>query len=180
MIVLVDLDNVVADMISALNERLERAGVVPIAAEAITDYEFYNLYSVKDYLHVQSILRTPGFFRELPLMPGAKQGVEDILRYMGEVYFVTSPMKEAPHSAGDKLVWVKKHFGRGMAEMTIITQDKTAVKGDILIDDKPEILGRFSPEWKRWVYDQPYNQHTAGVRVTWDTLWSVISFNLRR
>ena len=39
--------------------------------------------------------------------------------------------------------WVEKHLGHEFLEQIILTRDKTVVSGDILIDDKPDILGKF-------------------------------------
>lgn len=41
--------------------------------------------------------------------------------------------------------WVEKHLGRDFLEQVILTRDKTLITGDILIDDKPDILGE--PPW---------------------------------
>lgn len=38
--------------------------------------------------------------------------------------------------------WVEKHLGHDFLEQVILTRDKTVVSGDILIDDKPDILGK--------------------------------------
>ncbi len=37
--------------------------------------------------------------------------------------------------------WVEKHLGHDFLEQVILTRDKTLITGDILIDDKPDILG---------------------------------------
>lgn len=37
--------------------------------------------------------------------------------------------------------WVEKHLGGDFLEQVILTRDKTVVSGDILIDDKPDVLG---------------------------------------
>lgn len=38
--------------------------------------------------------------------------------------------------------WVEKHLGHDFLEQVILTRDKTLITGDILIDDKPDILGK--------------------------------------
>lgn len=38
--------------------------------------------------------------------------------------------------------WVEKHLGHEFLEQVILTRDKTLITGDILIDDKPDILGK--------------------------------------
>ena len=37
--------------------------------------------------------------------------------------------------------WVEKHLGQEFVEQVILTRDKTLISGDILIDDKPDIIG---------------------------------------
>jgi hypothetical protein len=37
----------------------------------------------------------------------------------------------------------------------ILTHDKTLVRGDVLIDDKPGITGNMIPAWKHLVFDSP-------------------------
>lgn len=45
-----------------------------------------------------------------------------------------------------------------------LTNDKTIVKGDILIDDKPEPIGLEKPEWEHIIFDQPYNRYIKDKR----------------
>merc|ERR1712050_254760 len=40
----------------------------------------------------------------------------------------------------------------------ILCQDKTTVRGDILIDDKPHITGMHPPTWQQCVFGAPYNK----------------------
>lgn len=37
---------------------------------------------------------------------------------------------------------MEKHLGHEFLEQVILTRDKTLITGDILIDDKPDILGK--------------------------------------
>lgn len=67
----------------------------------------------------------------------------------------------------DKLDWLDRHVGEGWSSRAIITTDKTRIRGDVLIDDKPTITGEFTPEWVHVLFDQPYNQHiTDKARLT--------------
>lgn len=43
--------------------------------------------------------------------------------------------------------WIEKHLGPEFLEKIILTKDKTIVTGDILVDDKPDILGEYEPAW---------------------------------
>ena len=41
----------------------------------------------------------------------------------------------------------------------ILTKDKTLVRGEVLIEDKPNIIGGVSPVWKHIFYDALYNRN---------------------
>ena len=42
-----------------------------------------------------------------------------------------------------------------------MTSDKTVVRGDVLIDDKPAITGAHHPVWKQLLFEAPYNRHVT-------------------
>lgn len=81
----------------------------------------------------------------------------------------------------EKYLWVEKHLGREATNRLILTKDKTLVRGDILIDDKPHIAGAMRPQWKHIVYDAPYNRERKDVpRMTWQNWRNVLAGELYR
>jgi len=43
------------------------------------------------------------------------------------------------------------------------------IRGDVLLDDKPELDGLLVPEWEHWVFAAPYNERVVDKRrATWD------------
>jgi 5'-nucleotidase len=62
---------------------------------------------------------------------------------------------------------VEEHLGSDFTKRIILTRDKSLVRGDVLVDDKPEIRGLATPNWQHILYDQPYNRCLPGVRMTW-------------
>jgi 5'-nucleotidase len=68
---------------------------------------------------------------------------------------------------GEKYAWVEQHLGAEFVQRIVLTRDKTLVHGDVLIDDKPEIGGLRKPDWRHLIYDQPWNRHVDGPRLTW-------------
>jgi 5'-nucleotidase len=58
----------------------------------------------------------------------------------------------------------------------IIAADKTLVRGDVLIDDRPYIKGDFTPSWEYILYDQPYNRkNTEFRRLDWSNWREVLT-----
>lgn len=80
---------------------------------------------------------TPGFFRNLPVMEGAKEAVEE-LESINElkIYIATKITTHNLLAATEKLQWVEEHFP-SLIKKVFIACDKTLLKGDFLIDDFP-------------------------------------------
>lgn len=98
------------------------------------------------------------FFAELSPIEGALEGLLKLAE-KNPVYICTSPNTKNDYCAYGKIKSVRKHLGDEWVRRTIVTKDKTMVRGDYLIDDKPEITGSFPRSWTHILYDQPYNRH---------------------
>lgn len=108
---------------------------------------------------VDEMFNYPGFYRDLKPFPGAIDAYHGMVDKGYHVRFVTSPWWSNPTCLQDKSDSILEYFGEAAQSSIVFTQDKTAVRGDILIDDKPEISGSYGdPEWVQVLYDQPYNQ----------------------
>jgi len=77
----------------------------------------------------------PGFFRNLKVMPGAKEGVQALLNNPKlNVYIGTKHTTATDYSPSEKVGWVREHFPKLLKKMCIVT-DKLLLRGDYLIDD---------------------------------------------
>lgn len=59
--------------------------------------------------------------------------------------------------------------------MVHMSHDKTAVRGDLLVDDNADIHGHYNiegrkPDWKQLLVDQPHNQESNLPRLYTDRL----------
>ena len=77
-----------------------------------------------------------------------------------DVRLVTSPHPECPAScSAEKYTWLLEHLGETWVDRLIIARDKTHVRGDLLIDDKPIISGSSKHvSWKQVLFSQSYNK----------------------
>jgi 5'-nucleotidase len=113
---------------------------------------------------IASIMVMPGFYSRLSMIAGARRALREMKADGHDVRIVTSPWISNPTCASDKLNWIERKYGSDWAARVIITVDKTLVRGDILIDDKPQITGSERPTWEHVVFDQPYNRDVADKR----------------
>jgi len=79
-----------------------------------------------------------GFYRGLPLVPGAKEAVEELLGFHHLHVFVATKIPDRnPHAATEKILWLNQHLP-GLGERIIITPNKACLGtlDDYLVDDR--------------------------------------------
>ena len=169
--ILVDMDGVIADFDQELlmrwRERHPDKSYVPLEERKT----FYVKDSYPEELKplVAEILLESSFFREMLPMKGAKEALEEMREKGWEVFICTSPLSTYKNCVSEKYEWVENYLGPSWVKQVILTKDKTIIKGDFLIDDKPLITGvEASPEWEHILYDRPYNRGANRRRITWD------------
>lgn len=117
---------------------------------------------------LHAICTAPGFLAGLPPMSGSQDAVRQLLAHGHDVRICTSPTNTYQNCVTEKFIWVEQHLGTDWVGRVILSKDKTWVRGDILIDDKPLVSGSLQPLWTQWLYDAPYNRHCRDRRrVTW-------------
>jgi 5'-nucleotidase len=169
MIVLVDMDGVVADFETGFYlawSQLETGfPAIPVADRMLPRVrDQYPSHLAK---LVKEICQAPGFYSNLPAIPGAIAGVLSMLEQGHQVAFCTSPLTAYRNCVLEKFEWIEQHFGAGFTDRIVMTKDKTLVTGDVLIDDQPHIQGLLVPTWQHVIYTQPYNLSAIGPRMDW-------------
>lgn len=118
---------------------------------------YYNAYGVRiPYEHmlgkpegegfpeegaIRKFIYTPGFFRTLPVMPGAIEAITELMKSY-EVYIVSAAM-EFPLSLYEKYEWLSEHFPFISWTNIIFCGDKSLINADYMIDDHPKNLDKF-------------------------------------
>ncbi|KAJ8607747.1 hypothetical protein CTAYLR_008615 [Chrysophaeum taylorii] len=102
---------------------------------------------------VTKIYEAAGYTAALDILTGAKDALDEMLEAGFDVRLV-----DTPETVADKLAWVKDKLGSHFASRLIAINDKTLLRGDVLIDDKP-VAGLLEPTWHHVLYDQPYNEN---------------------
>lgn len=178
--ILVDMDGVLSDFDGEFLKRwLDRYPdkfYVPLEERTA----FYVKEQYPDDLKplVTEIVREPGFFRDMMPVVGGKEALTEMDSMGIDVFICTSPLSAYKNCVLEKFEWVEQVLGPDWVKRIILTKDKTLVKADILIDDKPEITGvEMSPGWEHILYDRPYNRAVNRKRLTWSSWESVLKQN---
>ena len=178
MLVLVDQDQTLADFGDGFDRRFLAAHPdAPLAPRAeATSYWIEDSYPAEWHQRIREVVTWPGFFRDLPLLPGAREAMEQMLDDGHDVRICTAPVRSYRHCVREKYEWVEEHLGLHWTERMIVTRDKTLVTGDVLIDDKPEVVGALStPTWTHTYYGTGYNRHLPGRHLDWSTWREVLA-----
>lgn len=164
---LIDMDNTLADWDGCLNKRLLTAGY---SFPPPRSWDVASRGYPADVLCcVYAWINAPNWYRSLPPLPGAKEVLEGLEAQGHSVYLCSSPPPFNPWASQEKRAWVREQLGLFWEPRLILTGDKTQVRGDILIDDRPWISGSVSPTWKHILYHQPYNEGLLRPRIlSWD------------
>lgn len=167
-LLLLDQDGVLADFDSGIRQAWLRHYGVP--APLGERRHFYLREDIAPEYHEQlyALYAAKGFFISLPPVAGAIRAAKHLLAAGHDVRICTSPISHYRYCVIEKFDWIARYLGEEWVKRIILTKDKTWVRGDILIDDKPVIQGSLPPLWQHWLYDQPYNRHVVHPhRVVW-------------
>ncbi|MDB4105690.1 hypothetical protein N9545_09200 [Salibacteraceae bacterium] len=93
--------------------------------------------------------KIPNIFRDLSPITGAIKAVNLLLESpLYEVFILSTAPWNNPSAWTDKRLWLEDKFGDSINRRLILTHRKDLVKGDILIDDRPNNGAKdFEGEW---------------------------------
>lgn len=157
---LIDMDGVIADFEGGvLHELLKKHPQVPvIAREDRRTFYVKDQYSAEIQPLIEAICTAPGFYDSLAPIDGALNALAELVSAGFQVHICTTPLQSSKTCIAEKVEWIRTHLGESWLQKLIITSDKTLIKGDFLIDDRPHIQGSMAASWEHILYTQPYNQ----------------------
>jgi|TARA_Y100000294_G_C8398794_1_gene273926 5'-nucleotidase len=169
MIILVDMDDVIVEFEKKIIELIIKSN--PEKKELFKrEKEKFKLSEEYPELKkiINDIKEKKGFMKSLEPVEGSIEALKEIKGKGHKVIICTSPLSKYEHSVKEKYDWIGKNLGYEWTKKIILTKDKTLIKGDILIDDKPNISGLKNPEWEHVLFDKSYNKHVKNKRrLTW-------------
>jgi 5'-nucleotidase len=150
--IIIDMDEVIADPMGDMitwyeakyNNKVDFSKMIGSWVKGFPE-EHHNL--------VWDRLRSPGFFRSLPVMEDAVE----VLREINQKYdlYIVSAAMEFPNSLKDKYEWLQEHFPFIGWQQITLCGDKKLVYGDYIIDDHVRNLVHFPG--KKYLYAAAHN-----------------------
>ena len=130
--VFIDMDNVLVDFKSGLNQVSEE--------------------TKKEY--ADRLDEIPGLFGLMEPMPGAIEAVHELQKHYDLYILSTAPWKN-PSAWSDKVEWVTKYLDDVFHKRLIISHRKDLCQGDYLIDDRGKNgTSEFAGEWIKFGSEQ--------------------------
>lgn len=105
---------------------------------------------------MRQLIEGPGWFRELPVVPGAREGLEEMIAAGWDIWLCTKPLEASATCLSEKQAWVAEHFPF-MLKRLITTPDKSLVRGTFLLDDAVKLEWIPRAEWHPVVFETPWN-----------------------
>lgn len=154
----VDMDEVIADAAKKLKAWYQRD-----YGKIFTEAELYgkNLDDAAAPGHAgvfHQYANTPGFFRDLEMMPGVDSILEQINNSYG-LYLVSAAM-EFPNSLKDKFDWIEEKLPFITWKQICLCGSKSIIQTDIMIDDRIRNFRNF--KGRKILYSAHHNMLETG------------------
>lgn len=119
------------------------------------EYWGKKIYQIDGAMEIRDRLFEKGFFRDLPVMPGSREGVRALM----EDYeiFITTAAQEFRNCLEDKYDWLQEHFPFIHWRNYIFCGDKRVLGMDYMIDDHAHNLEGF--QGKGLLFTASHNIH---------------------
>lgn len=136
----IDMDEVLADTLGEIIDAVNERANLGITIESLNGKKLKHMMPEHEGL-VTEVLREPGFFRRLKVMPKAQEVVKK-LNNKYDVYIATAAM-DVPTSFHDKYEWLLEFFPFLDPQHFVFCGRKNIINADYLIDDNPKQLEIF-------------------------------------
>lgn len=140
MIVLIDIDSTVADCLPYWLDEIHKEHGIKAEMEHVDKWDMAACPPLDQVgpQKVYGMLQRPGFNLNMPIMPGAAEAIKKLIDLGDKVYLVTA--RKGAVCMAETFDWIKKHLPFLKENQLIFCADKHLLKGDVMIEDKPEYI----------------------------------------
>lgn len=150
----------VCDVVAALHDETIRILDLEFIEGEITSWDMFERLTERDANRVKSLWNEGSFWRDMPLIEGAQDGVWALQDAGFRVHWITSPWFTCPDWENIRRRWLGRNFGVDPAHDVTITTQKGHFFGDVFVDDRPKHIKawqRAFPGSQAWLFDSPLN-----------------------
>jgi len=143
--IMCDVDGILADTLPYWLQKIGDDTSVRAEVSDITQWDLSKCAPLAGNVSPDVIfgyLNTPGFNLEVPVMPGAVEGVKKLMDAGHDVYFVTA--RFGSNGLPETLQWVAANFPFvDIRRQVVFLKDKYRFNADVIIDDCAENLEEY-------------------------------------
>lgn len=174
--ILFDMDDVVADFAHHLLHLYNEKYNDQLTPNDMIDWDMSKFVKKECGMDIFHLMKTPGFFRHLQPIEHAKDVIARLIEKNFNVLFVSDSPKGysftdynvnplfVSNPADDKRDWLAEHFPMVPTSNVILGSMKYYVRGDLLVDDKPDTYLKFrSLGLDVLLMDRPYNRFISST-----------------
>lgn len=157
-----DLDGVHALWDEGVDEIARETGAdlrgFPLKHER-TSFAFYKEKTEEEQKVIMEIMGHPDLYKRLKVDPRVAEAFHKVKEAGHINRFASSPWTGNPTCMQDKEDFIAHTYGEEVRKHLVLLHDKTVLRGDAIIDDKPQLHGLFEGRMEpiHIVPSQPYN-----------------------
>lgn len=136
----------------------------PLDIEALGDqthrFMTHHLPDLEHQAAMRAVIDAPGWYRALPVTPGAQEGIESLLSAGHDIVICSKPHDPSPNCEPEKKAWLAEHFPM-LTDEYIFTNNKSYAYGGrngILLDDAIKADQVAEATWEPVTFGVPFNQ----------------------
>jgi len=159
MTILLDFDEVLNTMVSTWIAYLNNTHGTSVTFDDLKEWDMRKAFPNLTENEIYKPLHLQAFWEEVKIMPGAREGVHNLLSYGHDIYIVTSSY---PNTIKWKAEWLQRELPEISWSHVIVANNKSLIKGDILVDDGLHNLCEGS--FTKVLFDKPWNRQIDRTR----------------
>lgn len=160
--ILFDMDDVINDFLGTLIEDYNKANSASVERSDITDWDLTKCKCL-NAAEAMKLFKKKGFFLSIPPKASSVVAINTMIESTKyDIYIVTACGSVEEYK--EKQEWLKKYIPAFNLNRLIMCSEKNIIRGDVLVDDKPQNLIECSPYMRCMLYDMPTNKSCKGFK----------------
>lgn len=167
--ILIDMDGTIANVHTQWLEDINSKYGTNYNIDHFTTWDIHIALNLPE--DVYRFIDRQHFFSRATPIDGSQQVLEKIFHHKNA--YIVSAASYSNYAVKEKIYWLNKHYPFISKDRIIFAKDKSAIRGDLLIDDAIHNVADFHS--KSFLFNQPWNQQYESDKVTRVHSWYEIN-----